>query len=137
MKPYATRYVKVTLKVAVGVYLPKDSGADRAAPDDALRVRLQSDVNWYSDGRNNSSVEQIQNAAEDSVRCALRRLVEDHFREKGERQIQRVIEQGGRAAEWAQNKLEDDVALAMAHVSVGETPVSDEHTLEVEIEGDP
>jgi hypothetical protein len=144
MKPYATRYVKVVLKVAVGVYLPKNDSADQAIADDALRVQLVDYVNWHSDGRDALYVEQIQNAAEQIVRLAIEQLVEDRYRAKplvgtttDEGLIQKAIREGGSAGEFAQEKLIEHVALAMARVSVSATPVSDEHVLDIEIEGDP
>ena len=129
------RYLKITIKTSVGVYLPRDSGASRAVMKEALQARLQALGDEWSDGRKRFAVEQLQNASETIVRRALTGLVEDCFRGAHGGTYQKAIQEGGSAGEFVQNKLEDDVALAMTRVSVAETPISD-HVLEFEIEED-
>ena len=127
------RYLKITVKTTIGVYLPKDGGADRAVTKEALLARLLAAGDWSSDGRRHFCVEQFQVAAETIVRGSIKRLVDDHYRGKG--LLQKAIESGSQdAVEFVRDNINDAVVLAMSHVSLGETPVSEEHVLEFEIE---
>jgi phosphoribosylformimino-5-aminoimidazole carboxamide ribonucleotide (ProFAR) isomerase len=123
--------MKVTVKVTVGVYLPRDSLADRAASKSALLERLYGAGDWSSDGRRNLSVEQLHAAAETVVRNAIERIVDGHLRSEDQFQAIRI---GGPEGNRAYKEFENCFALAMARVIVNETPISDEHVLEFEIE---
>lgn len=128
-----SKHFKVTLTAAVSVYVPEGRVADRAAPPDALLTRLNDAANWWSDGRRNLSVEQLQAAAETIVRNAIERLVNEHLREGD---FKHALAMGGEAGERGHEKLTDHVALAMARVSVSEINVDDEHSLVFKIEED-
>jgi len=119
---------KITIRGAVRVLLPEGRVADQAATPGALRTRLNDAANWWSDGRRNLSVEQLQAAAEAIVRNAVERLVDDHLRDGD---FWAALQMDSRDAH---DKLDDHVGLAMARVSVCETNVDDEHTLKFEIE---
>lgn len=129
-----SRYLKITVKSTVGVYLPTGSYSDRAATKEALLARLQHAGDYYSDGRANFCVEQLHAAVETLVRDSIERVVEDHLRSVHDGMYQKAIEGGGSAGRWAQERLYEKTAYVMAHVTVHETPISDEHTLEFEIE---
>lgn len=121
------RDIKITLKCAVRVRLPKESVADRALVDGALHAQINDAADFWNDGRHNFCVEQFQAAAETIVRNAIGRLVDSLLFNES----LRVDPPKGCV------ELDDNVALAMARVFVRGVDVDDEHTLTVEIEGEP
>ena len=127
-----TRSLKITVRAAVRVYMPRDRVAERATPVGSLRARLESGADWWSDGRRHYLVEQLHKAVEGLVRTAIERGVEDHLRTGDFAPALASLE-----ANAAWDKLTDHVGLAMARVSVGEIDITDDHTLTFEIEEGP
>ena len=131
------RYLKITVKTAIAVYLPKDDVADEATADGALLTKLKDAANWRRDGRRRYSVEQIHAGAEKLIENAIRDLVYDHVNAKFHRSISAAEAAGGSANEFMHEVLIEKRALAMMRVVIRDTEMSDEHTLEFEVEGDP
>lgn len=117
------RYIRVSVTTTVGVYLPANSGADRAVTKEKLEKRLLKTGDDRSDGRRPFSVEQLQDAAEKIVANAIKHIVYDY-----------LLPPDGTRGEGQLKRLEIDVAGAMTSVVVRETETDNEHTLVFKIE---